>query len=171
MALFYENVDYQGSNLYFAANVNVPSLNGLGFNDRISSIRVLDNTTVVVFEHENYAGAWLTFRGPVNIPNLIQLGFNDVISSIRTRTSDTQVQLTTWPQVYFTGATKTYVFEDVPVVDPNTVRHIIVAPNVVVKFYQQNNFQGQMIIYSGPVTANLPADWLGKVRSLQVRWL
>jgi len=56
-------------------------LNDIGWNDRISSIRVFGRSRMAIFEHSNFEGQdWVVDR---DIPDLTRFNWNDRISSLR----------------------------------------------------------------------------------------
>lgn len=76
-AVVYEHVDYRGGRREF--NGAVPSFAQLGFNDRISSMRLEGRWQVC--EHINFGGECEVYR--FDEANLAQTGWNDRISSMR----------------------------------------------------------------------------------------
>lgn len=92
MVRVYEHVNYGGQ--YRDVLLSEPNLKNLGFNDKISSLRVFageDYTPGWVcdfYQHANYAGGLLQagrFEPGTNIPDIKKspYSFNDMISSIR----------------------------------------------------------------------------------------
>ena len=62
-----------------------------GWNDRVSSVQVGGNVTLIGYQHANFEGASVTFKGGGNYPNLVEVNsglggganWNDRISSVR----------------------------------------------------------------------------------------
>ncbi len=75
---FYEHVNYGGSKFCRTApwKANVPS----GWNDRLSSIKIVGESHVELWQSYDYRGNGLAVDA--NIQSLVQRGYNDVTSSI-----------------------------------------------------------------------------------------
>lgn len=79
-ACFYTDAGYGGEHFCINGNNRQQYIGGR-YNDRISSIRVLGRSRIVVYEHEGFGGARRTISSDVsNLGN-----FNDRISSIEVR--------------------------------------------------------------------------------------
>lgn len=92
MVRIFENVNYGGQ--YRDILLSEANLNNMGFNDKVSSIRVFAGEDYApgwvcdFFQHANYAGGVLQpgrFAPGTNIPNIAAApySFNDVISSVK----------------------------------------------------------------------------------------
>lgn len=92
MVRIYEHINYGGQ--YRDILLSEENLNNVGFNDKVSSIRVFAGEDYSpgwvcdFFQHANYAGGLLQpgrFGPGTNIPNIAvaPYSFNDVISSVR----------------------------------------------------------------------------------------
>lgn len=84
-----EDADYRGRCITLGPGRH-GSLNALGFNDRVSSLRRVDEGTapgagaaIELYEHDDFAGRSFRAAGPV--PNLQPEGFNDAASSVQVR--------------------------------------------------------------------------------------
>jgi hypothetical protein len=77
----YEHANFGGNSQCFSGGEDLRELNSIGWNDRISSIRVFGRSRVVVWEHSNFQGK--TFVIDRDIEDLNEIHFNDAISSLR----------------------------------------------------------------------------------------
>jgi hypothetical protein len=77
--MVFEDPNYRGRNA--TLRDNVPNLQSMGMNDRISSLRAAPGESWEVCEHANYQGRCQVFSG--SEPNLRNRGWNDMISSAR----------------------------------------------------------------------------------------
>ncbi|MBI3952018.1 MAG: beta/gamma crystallin family protein [Acidobacteria bacterium] len=79
----YGDANYRGQSTCWNAGESVPHLRSVGWNDRISSIRVFGRARAIVYKDSNYRGELLEVSS--DIPDLKDLpgGWNDKISSIR----------------------------------------------------------------------------------------
>jgi uncharacterized protein YcfJ len=77
--IFYENADFQGRS--FTAEQAVDNFQRYGFNDRASSVVVL-NKLWEVCQDANYGGECVALR-PGRYPSLAAMGLNDRVSSVR----------------------------------------------------------------------------------------
>lgn len=77
--LFYPDTRFRGTAREFV--MDMANLRDIGFNDRISSVRVLGETKVAaLYQHRDYRGNCLTVQGDLErMPD----GFNDQVTSIR----------------------------------------------------------------------------------------
>ncbi len=79
-ACFFQHTGYGGANFCVAAGDAVSNLSSIGWNDKISSIRLFGGATVQVCEHSGFGGACATWNS--NKSNLVPSGWNDIISSV-----------------------------------------------------------------------------------------
>lgn len=79
-ACFFEDANFRGEYFCVDAGEDVRQLSR-EMNDRISSIRVIGNATVVVYRDSRFRGESARFEGDVR--NLKREGWNDLVSSIR----------------------------------------------------------------------------------------
>lgn len=85
--ILYKHADFKGSHTFLRAGKNVRNLQRIGWNDRISSLELVDNVYIKIYEHANYQGASVTVRR--DIIDLAEFGkgiggsWNDKISSIK----------------------------------------------------------------------------------------
>lgn len=77
----YEHANFGGNSQCFGSGDDVRDLNSIGWNDRISSIRVFGRSRIAVWEHSNFQGRNLVIDR--DIADLNQIRFNDAISSLR----------------------------------------------------------------------------------------
>jgi hypothetical protein len=75
----YSDEGFRGEGL-FLGNGDIPSLNQYGFNDKISSVKVLEGQWEL-YQDDNYQGGF-TFVGPGDYAR-VKPGSNDTISSLR----------------------------------------------------------------------------------------
>ena len=84
---FHADANWQGASQCFPVGSDSRNLDGTGFNDRFSSIRVYGNVTTQVFENWDYGGDQARFNR--DVPDLAYVGrshgqsWNDSISSLR----------------------------------------------------------------------------------------
>lgn len=77
----YEHCNYEGRSLQIGIGVtSYDYLNGLAFNDIISSVRVPQGLRVILYEHAQGQGRQLTLFN--DTPCLVNQNFNDITSSI-----------------------------------------------------------------------------------------
>ena len=81
-ACFYQNANYGGDWFCVEAGDGYDAMPD-GLNDRISSIRVIGDASVVVYRNPNFSGRSSRFTDDVS--NLQLQGWNDTISSVRVR--------------------------------------------------------------------------------------
>jgi hypothetical protein len=74
----YQDVDYRGASRGLGGEVR--NLDSLGWNDRVSSIRIRSGTWELC-QHENFGGRCI--RVDHDVRNLVDMNFNDEISSVR----------------------------------------------------------------------------------------
>jgi hypothetical protein len=83
----YKHADFRGSRIFVPAGKNIRNLHHEGWNDKISSIELVDGARLVIFEHKNYQGAWTKIkRDVVDLAEFfsgINGNWNDKISSIK----------------------------------------------------------------------------------------
>lgn len=85
--ILYKHADFRGSHTFVEAGRNIKNLRRIGWNDKISSIELVDDVYIRIFEHANYQGASVTIRR--DIIDLAEFGkgiggsWNDKISSIK----------------------------------------------------------------------------------------
>lgn len=84
-----EDADYRGRCITLGPGRHA-SLNALGFNDRVSSLRRVDEVppaggaaAIELYEHDDFGGRALRAAGAM--PNLQMSGFNDLASSVQVR--------------------------------------------------------------------------------------
>lgn len=77
----YEHSGFGGDSQCFSAGDDVRDLRSIGWNDRISSIRVFGRSRLAGYEHTYYSGEDL--YADRDIPDLSRVGWNDRISSLR----------------------------------------------------------------------------------------
>lgn len=85
--VLYEREDFEGRS--YTANQQIPDFNRSGFNDRASSVAVLDERWEVC-EHAGYGGKCIVLR-PGRYPSLAAMGLNNSISSVRIVTRNARV--------------------------------------------------------------------------------
>jgi beta/gamma crystallin len=83
----YKHANFRGSRIFIPAGSNIRNLHQEGWNDKISSIELVDGARAVVFEHRNYQGAWVKIKRDVidlvEYFSGIEGNWNDKISSIK----------------------------------------------------------------------------------------
>jgi hypothetical protein len=85
--ILYKHAEFKGSKIFIKAGTNVKDLNKMDWNDKISSIELVDNAWIEIYEHKNYQGASAAIKDDVidlaNFSENIQGTWNDIISSIK----------------------------------------------------------------------------------------
>ena len=85
--ILYKHAEFKGSRIFIKAGQNIKNLNGMGWNDKISSIELVDNAWIRIYEHKNYRGASVTIKDDIfdlaEFSEEIQGTWNDKISSIK----------------------------------------------------------------------------------------
>jgi hypothetical protein len=85
--ILYKHGDFTGSRIFIKAGKNIKDLDRMGWNDKISSIELVDHAWIEIYEHENYQGASVTIKDDVidlaNFSENIEGTWNDKISSIK----------------------------------------------------------------------------------------
>ena len=84
---FFENDDFQGRS--FSTQAQVANFNRVGFNDRASSVQVIDQRWEVC-DDAQFKGRCVVLR-PGNYPSLRAMGMNDRISSVRALNWDDRI--------------------------------------------------------------------------------
>jgi hypothetical protein len=79
----YEDINYGGRSQCWNIDEEEDNLNGKGWNDRISSIRVFGRARVEVYRDSNYRGGGIRFDR--DTPDLGAINWSDQISSIQVR--------------------------------------------------------------------------------------
>ena len=87
----YEHTNYGGAYMRWDGLRDIPDLRSYNtgaqgspnWNDRISSVKVGSDVTLILYQHINYGGSKLTLKGPANISSLVASGWNDKASSFR----------------------------------------------------------------------------------------
>ena len=79
----YEDINYGGRSQCWNADEDVQNLNGLGWNDRISSVRVFGRARVEVYRDADYRGQRLRLER--DAPDLGAINWSDQISSFQVR--------------------------------------------------------------------------------------
>lgn len=83
IARLWENSDFTGAWLNIQTNTIYPDLSIYSFNDKASSIEVIDHSYVITLCKDiNYGGAAWSFMWRMNGAHLSDFGFNDNTSSI-----------------------------------------------------------------------------------------
>jgi hypothetical protein len=85
--ILYKHAGFKGSRIFVKAGHNIKDLKKLGWNDKISSIELVDNARIRIYEHKNYQGASLTIKDDIfdlaELSAEIRGTWNDRISSIK----------------------------------------------------------------------------------------
>lgn len=85
--ILYKHAEFKGSRIFIKAGKNIKNLSGMGWNDKISSIELVDNAWIRIYEHKNYRGASVTINDDIfdlaEFSEEIQGTWNDKISSIK----------------------------------------------------------------------------------------
>ena len=81
----YEHKNYQGQNLVFSVQPGMcqklePNFNKVKLNDKVTSIKVGKDVSVMLFEHSDYHGRFLLLTN--SAADLNQQHFNDIVSSL-----------------------------------------------------------------------------------------
>jgi hypothetical protein len=79
----YEDINYRGRSQCWNADEEERNLNGIGWNDRISSIRVYGRARVEVYRDANYRGQRMRLER--DAPDLGAINWSDQISSFQVR--------------------------------------------------------------------------------------
>ncbi|MBQ4835170.1 MULTISPECIES: hypothetical protein [Pseudoalteromonas] len=79
MAILYKDRDY--GNEYRIVIGNVSNFRDIGFNDTVSSIKVINSTGVILYRDRDFGGDYRIVLGQEN--NLVNIGFNDAASSLK----------------------------------------------------------------------------------------
>jgi hypothetical protein len=85
--ILYKHAKFKGSRIFIKAGKNIKDLKRKGWNDKISSIELVDNAYIRIYEHKNYRGASITIKDDVidlaEFSEGIKGTWNDKISSIK----------------------------------------------------------------------------------------
>jgi len=85
--ILYKHAKFKGSKIFIKAGQNIKDLNKMGWNDKISSIELVDNARIEIYEHKNYRGASVTIKDDIfdleEFSEEIGGSWNDKISSIK----------------------------------------------------------------------------------------
>ncbi len=83
----YKHADFRGQRIFVRAGENIRNLRRRGWNDKISSIELVDGARIMIFEHANYQGASTRIKRDVidlaEFSRGIPGTWNDKISSIK----------------------------------------------------------------------------------------
>ncbi|MBD1582701.1 hypothetical protein [Pseudoalteromonas sp. S16_S37] len=79
MAILYKDRDY-GSEYRIVID-NTSNFRDIGFNDTVSSIKVLNSPGVILFRDRDYGGDYRIVLGQES--NFVNIGFNDATSSMK----------------------------------------------------------------------------------------
>lgn len=85
--ILYKHAEFKGPRIFIKAGRNIKDLKKIGWNDKISSIELVDNVSIRIYEHKNYQGASVTISD--DIIDLAEFSeetrgtWNDKISSIK----------------------------------------------------------------------------------------
>ena len=83
----YKHANFKGSRIFIRAGRNIRSLRSMGWNDKVSSIELVDGARIQIYEHKNYQGGHTTlYRDSIDLVRLrrgVQGNWNDRISSIK----------------------------------------------------------------------------------------
>jgi hypothetical protein len=139
-ACFYQNANYRGPYFCLQSGQSLDAVPQRA-DDRVSSIRILGQTEVVVFQNTGFGGQSMRFDA--DVPNLQSQGFNDQVSSIQTR----NLTASTAPTEYWGGS----------------------LPQNGVCFYQDPYFQGQSLcLESGQELTTLPWGTDDRISSIRI---
>ena len=85
--ILYKHAEFKGSKIFIKAGKNIKDLNKMGWNEKISSIELVDNAWIEIYEHKNYRGASVTIKDDIidlaEFSEEIRGTWNDKISSIK----------------------------------------------------------------------------------------
>lgn len=85
--ILYKHAGFKGSRIFVKAGRNIRDLRKIGWNDKISSIELVDNARIRIYEHKNYQGASITIKDDIidlaEFSEDIRGTWNDKISSIK----------------------------------------------------------------------------------------
>jgi hypothetical protein len=83
----YKHANFRGSRVFIRAGRNIRNLRSLGWNDKVSSIELVDGARIQIYEHANYQGGRATlYRDSTDLARIrrgTQGNWNDKISSIK----------------------------------------------------------------------------------------
>jgi hypothetical protein len=155
----FDDVNFQGVRMTFSSDV--PDLNRVNLNDRISSLQVSPNESWEVCEDNNYGGRCVVMSGGAR--DLRSLGMSDRISSMRRvqgrqgrnsggRYDGDVVGIAVSDDVNFQGASATFTSDvsdlgDSPLND--RISSLRVAPGESWQVCEHNNYGGRCIIVTG----------------------
>lgn len=85
--ILYKHAEFKGSRIFIKAGKNIKDLKRMGWNDKISSIELVDNAYIRIYEHKNYQGASVTIKDDIidlaEFSQGIKGTWNDKITSIK----------------------------------------------------------------------------------------
>jgi hypothetical protein len=85
--ILYKNAKFKGSRTFIKAGRSIKNLNTKGWNDKISSIELVDNAWIRIYEHKNYRGASVDIKDDIfdlaEFSEEINGTWNDKTSSIK----------------------------------------------------------------------------------------
>ncbi|MCP5050504.1 MAG: beta/gamma crystallin family protein [bacterium] len=85
--ILYRHANFRGSKVFIPAGKNIRNLRDRGWNDKVSSIELVDGARLEIYEHRNYRGAYTKVRRDIHdlaqFRQGIEGNWNDKISSIK----------------------------------------------------------------------------------------
>lgn len=79
LAILYKDHNYD--NEYRIVIENTPDFKKIGFNDQVSSIKIINSTGAILYRDRDYKGDYRIVLGQEN--DFVNIGFNDAASSIK----------------------------------------------------------------------------------------
>lgn len=148
-----------------------PHVGGLG-NNRLASMKIGKDVSVVLYDRANRNGKVIVFHGPRRIPNIPVL-WADNVSGIEVMKKITiQVQMFDAP--FFQGSNIRvgpgfYDYPSVGGIGQQKLKSIIIPKGLLVRLFSQSERKGETIDFLGPQRLSfLPSGWSNKVFGVEV---
>lgn len=150
---------------------NHPHMGGLG-NNRLGSLKIGKDVSVILYDRANRRGKVLVYHGPRRIPNMPVL-WADNISGIEVLKKITiQVQLFDAP-FYQGGNVRVgpgfYDYPDVAGIKASNLKSMVIPKGLHVKLYSRPSKKGETVDFLGPQRLSfLPSGWSKKVFGIEI---
>lgn len=170
----YQQRDFQGDGFQFKPGFyDYPHTGGLG-NNKLQSLKVGKNVTVILYERAKRKGQVLVYHGPRRIPRMPVLWENrvsgiEILPKVR-------VGVVLYDAPFFQGGRVRakpgfHDGPDVGGIGMNKLQSMVIPSGLKVTLYSQQSKKGESVTYLGPQRLSfLPGDWSRKVAGISVNY-
>lgn len=168
----YQRANFEGDGFEMLPGFyDYPNVGGVG-NNKLQSLKVGKNVSVLLYERSKKQGQVLVYHGPRRIPVMPTLWSNRV-SGIEI-VEKIKVGIIAYDAPFFQGGkvrlpAGMHDYPKVGGIGVNKLSSVVIPKGFQITLYSRPNKQGERITYLGPQRLSfLPADWARKVQGIEV---